>query len=103
HSDLVTLETSRVTFDRFHERASFTLIGSAAFPKAAAAQSCLELAYRLGAGSIIMSGKVVSVQRKVGLDSLQTRDDACQDAHVFSETCDCRRRGNDPISAARHD
>src|SRR5262249_3070573 len=69
HSDLITLETPGVTFYRLHERTSFPLLGSAAFPEPAAAQARLELPYRLGLRRIIMSGKVVGVQRQIGLDS----------------------------------
>ena len=51
HSDFVALENSGITLDRLHQRAGFTLLGSAALAEAAAVQSCLEFVDRLGAGA----------------------------------------------------
>ena len=103
HSDLVALKNPGITLDRLHERAGFTLLGSAALAEAAAAQSRPELIDRLGRRRKIVRGIVVGVQGQIGFDPFETRDHAGEGAHVLAETRNRGPRRNGPVSAARHD
>ena len=103
HSDFVALENSGIALDRLHQRAGFALFGSAALAEAAAAQSCLELVDRLGAGGEIVRGEVVGVHGQVGFDPLETRDHAGERAHVLAEARNRGPRRNRPVSPACHD
>src|SRR5215469_5592796 len=46
---------------------------------------------------------VVGVQGQVGLNALETRDNAGERAHVPAKTRNCGRRRNAAVPAARHD
>ena len=45
----------------------------------------------------------IGIQRQIGLDPFETRDDAGQGAHVLSESRDRGPRGNGPVTPTRHD
>src|ERR1700684_4130593 len=68
-SDLVALKNPGITLDSLHQRAGFTLLGSAALAEAAAAQSRPEVIDRLRRRREIVRGMVVGVQRQIGFDS----------------------------------
>src|SRR6516165_6696265 len=102
HPDLIALKDPGLALDRLHECACLTLLGRAAFAKASAAEPGAQLVHRLRAPGEIVGGKIVRVERKVRLDALEPRDHAGERAHVFSEARNRGRRGNAPISAARH-
>src|SRR5258708_8613029 len=103
HSDLVALKNPGIALDRLHERAGFTLLGSAALAEAAAAQPRLELIDRPGRPRKIVRGKVIGIHGQIGFNPLEPRDHAGKGAHVFAELGDRGPRRNGPIAPARHD
>src|SRR5258707_1561767 len=102
HSDLVALKNSRITLDRLHQRAGFTLLGSAALAKAAATQSLSELIDALGWRREIVRRIEVGIQGQIGFDPLEPRDHTGERAHMLSETRHGRPRRYGPVSSARH-
>ena len=61
-------------------------------------QSGPELIDSRGRHRKIVRGKVVGVQGQVSFDPFEARDDACERAHVFPETCNCGPRRNGSVS-----
>src|SRR4029077_1969985 len=95
HPDLIALKNSGVTLDRLHERACFPLLGSAPLAKAATAQAVPKLIDRpLRGRRKVVSGMIARVQRQIGLDPLETRDDPGQVTYVLAETRDRGPRRN---------
>src|SRR5260370_38660957 len=86
-SDLVALKNSRITLDRLHKRAGFTLLGSADLAKAAATQSLSELIDALGWRRETVRRIEVGIKGQIGFDPPEPPDQTGEGAHMLSETC----------------
>src|SRR5215475_5877753 len=101
--DLVALEDTRVALDRLHERTGLALFGRGALAEAAAAQSGPELVDVKGWRREIVVSEKTGVQRQIGLDPLESRNNARQRTNVFAEARDSGSRGHGAVAAAGHD
>src|SRR3954468_14458519 len=101
--DLVTLENTRIAFDRLHQCAGLALLGRGALAEAAAAQSGPELIDALGRPREIVIGEIIGVYRQIDLDPLEPRNHAGQRAYVLAEAGHGGPGGHGAISTAGHD
>ena len=101
--DLVALENSRITLDRFHQRAGLGLLGGRALAGAAAVQARAELIDVHGGRREIMLGKEIGIQRQIAVHLLEPGHDAGQRADMLAIARDRGARRHRTIAAAGHD